>query len=685
MAQTGGLVIRQLGQLAGAITARLNSAYAPPPNNIDGVNTSSWPSPLQPIAPIGPKGSEPLAIQYMMGQNLSYTPRGDSAFSAYMLKSLSEYPLARICIENVKDQLCRIPWTIQLKSQPGETKGEHKKRTVNDTLGTLLTKFFEYPDGEHSWSEWLRPIIEDMLVIDAASILIRRTKNKKIGQLISIRGETITRYIDDVGMTPQPPSPAYAQLWEGIPRIDLTTDDLVYKPRNITPRNSYSSQLYGFSPTEQNAVEIQVGAARLAYVLAFYAEGDIPNALQIVPSHVTPQKIKDAMTWMSSELSGNLSKRRKLFMTQGWTEDGKDQIFFPKEPVLADAFDDLHIRKICFGYGTSPQRLMRMMNRASAQSSQEASEEEGLMPWVDWVTTTVNYIIQRKAGYVDYEIQFNPYQELDIVKLSTAHKNLVGGGIETPNEAREAIGADLSSDKGANDLGITVGTGRVPIEAVAPPVPTPGGPGNGPGTPKRQPGASNGKPKAPKEAPMLSSVLTGPKKALGAEAAYELLKYKYGCVMVSIPTHSDLGQKISAMQDRIDPEHLRAKGIEKEMHVTVRYGFSGDNTPIQSYLTKQPPVNIKLGKTFAFDPTEHSDGAAPVCIKIESRELNRMNAELGDHGKWKEQDFDYHPHITLAYVDPEHAHEYVGWDDVEGEALEIPSAIISEANIGVLV
>src|SRR5579859_6139285 len=93
-----GLNIRNLGQLAGAITARLNNAYQPPPNTIEGVDSRNWPSALQPVAPIGPKGAEPLAIQYMMGQNLAYTPRADAAYSAYMLKALSVYPLARICI-----------------------------------------------------------------------------------------------------------------------------------------------------------------------------------------------------------------------------------------------------------------------------------------------------------------------------------------------------------------------------------------------------------------------------------------------------------------------------------------------------------------------------------------------------------------------------------------------------------
>jgi len=51
------------------LTARLRviSCTIRPQNNIEGVNTSNWPSALQPIRPIGNKGAEPLIINYQMG------------------------------------------------------------------------------------------------------------------------------------------------------------------------------------------------------------------------------------------------------------------------------------------------------------------------------------------------------------------------------------------------------------------------------------------------------------------------------------------------------------------------------------------------------------------------------------------------------------------------------------------
>ena len=44
------------------------------------------------------------------------------------------------------------------------------------------------------------------------------------------------------------------------PFVNLTTDELIYRPRNIVPRDTASSFLYGMSPTEQIAQEIQIRA-----------------------------------------------------------------------------------------------------------------------------------------------------------------------------------------------------------------------------------------------------------------------------------------------------------------------------------------------------------------------------------------------------------------------------------------
>ena len=72
-----GLIFPTTAEIAAAeVQAAVMKSYTGPvefghpedtQNNIEGVNTSNWPSALQPIRPIGNKGAEPLIINYQMG------------------------------------------------------------------------------------------------------------------------------------------------------------------------------------------------------------------------------------------------------------------------------------------------------------------------------------------------------------------------------------------------------------------------------------------------------------------------------------------------------------------------------------------------------------------------------------------------------------------------------------------
>jgi hypothetical protein len=460
MPSRSSLVIKPVASLLSG----LRSLYQRPSETISGIDPQNWGSPSQPVKPWGPPSAEPRQFQTWEGQNLIFTPRSDADYSAADLKALSTYPLARICIENVKDTVTWAPWEIQMRARPLESRAEVQSRAKDnrETL-VLLNRFFEYPDREHNWQEWLRPLLDDMLVIDAGSVLMRKTRGGDLAELAVIRGELITRYIDENGFTPMPPSPAYAQNFWGVPWVDLTTDQLVYKPRNIAPRNSLSSQLYGFSPTEQMAPEIQIGMKRLEFVSSYYGEGSVPGVVQVAPRGTSPDRIQEAMEWMNSQLAGNLAARNQWRIIQGFNEPGKpDQIEYTKEPLLAGLYDEKHIREIAFGYGTSPQRLMKMI-RTEGKGASDSAEVEGTLPWVLWVKGVVDFIIQQKMGLVDFEIALNPYAEPDPLKNAAALTMLVSKAILTPNEARKRVGEELRPEPEADRLGVISGTGFVPI------------------------------------------------------------------------------------------------------------------------------------------------------------------------------------------------------------------------------
>lgn len=489
---------KPLGGVARAYSAMRSALYKPPQNNIVGVNPTAWPSPLNPVQPTGPKGSQPLAFSYWQGINLEITPRADLPLTFADLRNLATYPLARICIENVKDVICTMPWKIQLKRIAGEPVADWKGRQKKDTVVPMLTEFFQYPDGETPWSDWLRPILEDMLVIDAPCFLVQRTLAGKVVSLRWTDGAQFLRLIDDQGFTPQGDNPAYTQLWEGIPRLLLTSRQMVYRPSNIVPRVSYASKLYGMSITEQLAQEIEVGQERLNFVTAYYKTGISGGMLQVIPAGVPPDKVSEGIQSFNAMMSGNLGQRRRLNMLQGYrnADDPKqDQFIETKEPVLADVFDDLHIRKLCFGYGTSAQRLMKQMNRASAEAGQDASEQEGIMPRLKWLKGTMDLTIQVQMGYSQYEMVFDTDNELDATKQATVDKMRTESGLDTIDEIREDRGKIPFGLPETSQPIIVTPTGVQPLEgsfdrvnqaaadatAVAnKPTPAPVAPGGGP-------------------------------------------------------------------------------------------------------------------------------------------------------------------------------------------------------------
>jgi hypothetical protein len=359
---------------------------------------------------MAPAGAQPIGWPFQWGRNIRFTPRDDAEYSAAQLRRFSKYVLARICIENNKDILTRMPHKVQLKALPGETAKERATRSKGDEKLKKLNLFFERPDSEHDWPEWSRPIIEDMLTIDAASIYVGRKVSGEIAELRWVDGASVTRLVDQHGWTPKPPNPAYQQLWQGYPRLDLTTDQLIYRPRNIVPRNTESSFLYGLSPTEQIVDEIKIGIARLQFILDFYTEGSIPGGMIFAPRDTAPDKIKEAQQWLDSDLGGNLAKRRRIQIMQGFQSEGKaEQIVFPKEPALSDIFDEIHIRKVCFAYGTSPQRLMRMINRSCYSEDTETLTDRG---WLRYDEVSDDDLIA----------QFNPEKRsIEFIKPTALH------------------------------------------------------------------------------------------------------------------------------------------------------------------------------------------------------------------------------------------------------------------------
>jgi hypothetical protein len=272
---------------------------------ITGVGPESWFGPQQPLQPQAPREVKGRQWDYPFGANLSYVPRSEAALSFHELRALADgLPLLRLVIETRKDQIAGLNHTV--RSRDPKRAGAAALR-IASTLA-----FLAKPDRRHSFGAWLRMWLEDMLVIDAATIYPRYTRGGDLYSLDVIDGSTITPLIAEDGRAPDPPDPAYQQVLHGVPAADFSADELLYLPRN--PR---AHRLYGMSPVEQVALTVNIALRRDMATLDYYRLGSTPDAFATLPKDWTLDQIKQFQDYFDALMSGNLARRRMVkFMAQ---------------------------------------------------------------------------------------------------------------------------------------------------------------------------------------------------------------------------------------------------------------------------------------------------------------------------------------------------------------------------------
>lgn len=402
---------------------------------------ADWFGPLNPMFPVAPPDVRGRIFDFQSGYNLNLKPKTETingnaynAISFDMLRNFADaYDLLRLVIETRKDQMARLSWNIVTREHVKENKEQFDPRIEE------IRKFFLRPDKMHFWGDWLRLLLEDLLVLDAPAIYIRRTYGNDLYSLEPIDGGTIKRVIDDWGRTPLPPVAAYQQVLKGYPAIDYTTEQLIYKPRN-----NRTHRVYGYGPVEQIIMTINIGLRRQTWQLETFTEGNMPEALIGTPSSWTPDQIASFQTWFDSMLQGNTAERSRAKFVPG--EVGKSFIE-PNRGELFGAAEEWLARVVCFAFSISPQPFLKMMNRATAETAQETAASEGLAPMMGWVKSLMDGIIIDLWGEHDLEFKWQDEDELDPKIKSEILDRDSGSGLITINQARKEMGLEPYPEK----------------------------------------------------------------------------------------------------------------------------------------------------------------------------------------------------------------------------------------------
>jgi HK97 family phage portal protein len=379
---------------------------------------------------------------FPVGYNLVYTPRAWEEVGFEELRALATYYLVAAAIETRKDQIEKFEWAI-VNRDPSSPRADADRRIEK------LTDFWCHPDGKTEFASWLRVALHDLLTIDAPAFEIRRTRGGDVCGLDVVDGATIKILVDDTGRAPEPPAPAYEQVIHGRPWRLLTSDELVY-----APRNRRSDHAYGFGPVEQVLLYINIGLRRALTQLHYYTSGNVPEGLISAPEGWNPEQIRQFQEWFDSLLSGNAAERNKVI----WTPSGARYQAFKSSPIDRD-FEEWLARVICYVFSLPPTALVNQVNRATGETMQEAAVAEGNQPLMAWTKRLADRVIQRHMGHADLEFAWQVDAPLDPEDHATMLIGLVKEGIITRNEARDERGMDPV--EGGDELAVDTGQGPV--------------------------------------------------------------------------------------------------------------------------------------------------------------------------------------------------------------------------------
>lgn len=382
----------------------------------------AWMSPGAPLAPMADKPSdETRGRQFDFPVNVNMVPRArtNETVTNEQLRMLAENcDILRIVIENEKDNLSKLKW----KFRPKDEKKQPDKRCQQ------LTDFFSMPDQEHTWDEWLRMVVEDMLVIDAATIYPRATKGGDPFAFEPVDGATIKRIIDGTGRTPLAPQPAYQQILKGLQAVNYSRDELIYRPRNLR-----THKIYGYSPVEQVLTTVNTAIRRALNQLSYYTEGNVPDLLFGVPDTWQPDQIKQFQTWWDSLTAGQSKKYGRFIPGSVAPHDTKPHPLF-------DEFDEWLARIVCFAFSTAPTPFIKSNNRATAQSAADQAQSEGLLPRMNWIRNLINFMVWKYFGFTDLEFDWDQEEALEPLEAAQIEDLELRNGSVSVDEVRQKKG-----------------------------------------------------------------------------------------------------------------------------------------------------------------------------------------------------------------------------------------------------
>lgn len=399
--------------------------------------------PLRPQIPL--PDHPPREYQYTPGFNLITTPRaeGGKEYSFAQLTAWADMcPDFRLAVEYRKKQIRGRTWEPVPVEDPKSpaAKCKHAKAI------TAVTQWLRRPNrvDRLGLSTWLGQAIESTLITDA---LVWHKQRHFDGGLsyVQVNGATIKIVIDPWGH-----NAGFQQIIYGLPRTqyrDNVAGEYALGEMSYWIYNPRVDSTYGTSPIEEILPTILTAVKRSQSQLAWYTEGNIPDAFLSAPEGWSSAEIKEYQKWIDEEFrdNANSTQRRKLRVLPGGAT------YQPAKPFAftKDEADDIATKILAF-MGVPKSILISQVNRATAETEQDASDDVGLVPLIKWLEEHMTDIVQEDLGFPELQIICTDGMARQVKAEAEADVVLVNAKVITPDEARAKRGLDPLTVEGAD-------------------------------------------------------------------------------------------------------------------------------------------------------------------------------------------------------------------------------------------
>lgn len=411
---------------------------------------------------------DPRRYEFQVAQNINVTPTRLVPF-ATLRAAADQIDILRRCIEVIKQKMVGLDWDIvlaedaveKIMAESGEKTTTRAMQLAKDKYSDEISKlrqFWEQPDVSNGlvFADWLNMALEEVLVLDAWAVWPQRTVGGDLKGLQILDGSTIKPLIDDRGMRPQAPHPAFQQILYGFPRSEFSAPDETEEADgefssdelSYMVKNRRTNTVYGFSPTERALTLADIYLRRQQWLRAEYTDGVLPDLMFKTDANFgnSPDLLRAYENVLNDDLAGQTEQRKKARILPAGLEpvqfDGYGEKF-------KDVLDEYLVNSICGHFGVQPTEIgfapKGGLGGAGFQEGQGVSSEViGVLPLAQWVGRMISNMSYVFLGAPrEIEFKFMPSKRNDSLQAAQQQDIKIKSGGLTINEARSRDGLPL--------------------------------------------------------------------------------------------------------------------------------------------------------------------------------------------------------------------------------------------------